>query len=419
MRKTSQLYKGIPETPGVYLMNNVRGSLLYVGKAVNLRRRVSSYFQKAHDYRIERLVGEIGSIDYQQTDTAIEALILEAKLIKKHQPPYNILGKDGKSFLTVLITRESFPRVLLIREGDNRLGTRFGPFTSARSIREALRLIRRIFPFHDHPVESLPPGRDHGAGDLKSKKRYRPCFNYQIGLCPGVCGGMISQREYRNTIRNIRLFFQGKKERIITALKKEMAMASKAERYEEAHALKKKLFALQHIQDVSLVGDNAITLPYRRREGIYAHSFTERIEGYDISNISGHSAVGSMVVFIDDKPDKSQYRRFRIKTVTGSNDVAMLAEVLERRFGNDWPKPNLILIDGGKPQVNAAKHVLKTHGLHIPVIGIAKGPKRTKNEFTGILPSQLDEHILIRVRDEAHRFAVAYHKHLRSKQFYQ
>ncbi|MBI4094555.1 MAG: excinuclease ABC subunit UvrC [Candidatus Liptonbacteria bacterium] len=390
-----KLYERLPESAGVYLMKDARGKILYIGKAGNLKRRVSSYFQKAHDYRIERLLAEVKEIAYKKTDTAIEALILESGLIKKYKPPYNVREKDDTSFLFVEFTREKFPRVLLVRGKTEPRGERFGPFTSATSIRQALRILRRIFPFSVHPA---------------GVKFSRPCFEYEIGLCPGICIGAIRRADYMKNIRNLKLFFEGKKNRIMRNLQKEMETASKKLEFEKAAQLRGKIFALQHIQDVALISEAdqpATSYPQP----------AARIEGYDISNISGTSAVGSMVVFAGGKPDRDEYRKFKIRTIQQSDDVGMLKEVLRRRFQNDWPLPDLVLVDGGRGQVNAARQVTEEYGVRVPVVGIAKGPARRKNEFIGVIPGGVARSTLIRVRDEAHRFAIQYHTHLRGKKF--
>ncbi len=389
------LYSKLPDTPGVYIMKDAAGRILYVGKAVNLKRRVSSYFLRPHDARIEGLVRRIKKIDHKNTDTAIEALILESALIKRYQPPFNVREKDDKSFLFVEITDEKFPRALLARGKDKPNGRRYGPFTSASSVREALRLIRRIFPYPTHPTPA--------------KLLARPCFDYQIGLCPGTCIGAISRRDYMRNIRNIELLFDGKKGKIVKNLEKAMREASAKTNFEKAEKYKRQLFALRHIQDVALIKDDQIETRNKRQE--------TRIEGYDISNISGTSAVGSMVVFTDNEPDKTEYRKFKIRTVSGSDDLAMLREVIERRLKNDWPLPNLFLIDGGRGQVSAVKTIVSKSGRPIPVIGIAKGPERKRNDIIGKIPAFTDKKTLIRVRDEAHRFAIAYHRKLRKNNF--
>ncbi len=426
------VYENLPDTPGVYLMKDAHGGVLYIGKAGNLRRRVSSYFERParlpagrQDSRIQKLVSEIRSIDHRQTDTAIEALILEAKLIKELRPPFNVKEKDDKSFLYVEITKEAFPRVLLVRGRDLGDGKRlaptlnerlvpnasaearrriarfsagFGPFTSAASIREALRILRKIFPWNTHLADTLG-------------KFGRPCFDYEIGLCPGTCVNMITKTEYRKNINNLKLFFGGEKKKILRNLEKEMASAAKSLEFEKAEKLRRRMFALQHIRDVALIHDSEG--PSFEASGMKPY----RIEGYDISNISGTSAVGSMVVFMNGEPDKNEYRKFRIRTVEGANDVGMMREVLSRRFENSWALPGLILIDGGLGQVNAAWKVLKEFGLKIPLVGIAKGAQRKRNDIIGKIPEGVSLATLIKVRDEAHRFAIKYHKKVRGKEF--
>ena len=394
------LTKKLPDSAGVYLFKDVKGRVLYIGKAGNIKRRVSSYYQKAHDRKTEKLLNDAKSIDFQKTDTAIEALILEAELIKRLKPIFNSREKDDKSFLYVDITRDKFPQVILSRgraTPPRNLAKRYGPFTTASHIREALRIIRRIFPFSIHEKEKI--------GAMK-----RPCFDYEIGLCPGTCVGRADRDEYLKDIRNIKLLFEGKKKRILSTLGSEMKEASRSLNYERAERVKRQIFALQHIQDIALISDER---KFTRDTG----EGMRRIEGYDISNISGTSAVGSMVVFTGGVPDKDEYRKFRIKTVQGSNDVAMLSEMLYRRLDNKWQLPDLILVDGGRGQVNVMLRVLRGRSLKIPVVGLAKGPTRKKNEVIGALPSWTTLRELMAVRDEAHRFAIKYHRKVRGKQF--
>lgn len=426
----SILYKNLPQLPGVYLMKNARGEIIYVGKAGNLKKRVSSYFLpvrrslgiggRANDLKTEKLVSEIAKINYKKTDTVLEALILEADLIKKYAPKYNIKDKDDKSFLYAEITKEEFPRVILVRARDLKKdgGMYFGPYTSSSNIREALKIIRKIFPYSLHKIGSstsnfFPEAR------LRGKQQKRPCFDYELGLCPGTCAGLISKKDYSKIIKNIKLFFRGQKKRILKNLEKEMREESRQQKFEKAGKLRKQIFALRHIQDTALIKDEGFSFSIKNSK-LEIRNSEFRIEGYDISNISGASAVGSMVVFTNEKPDKNEYRKFKIKTVLKSDDTGMLREILERRFSrhkNDWPLPNLVLVDGGKPQVNIAKKVLKNLCLKISVIGIAKGAERKKNEFIGIIPKFTDKNTLIKVRDEAHRFAIAYHKKIRGKVF--
>lgn len=433
------LYEHLPETPGVYIMKNALGEMLYIGKATNLKRRVSSYFRvitnnppkkinpvvragtnrKDVDPRIRALVEMIAKIEVKKTDSALEALILESELIKKNQPPFNVQEKDDKSFLYVAITKDKFPRIILVRGKDVMHNTSlyarvFGPFVSASSVREALRIIRKIFPWNDH----LP-------SEIRKKK---PCFNYQIGLCPGTCIGKISEKEYKNTVEHIISFFEGKKGKIMKQLGREMRSASKKYEYEHAEKIKRQIFALQHINDTALISSDSLEIrnpPGRAsvRTGSKLEIPAWRVEGYDISNISGTYPVGVMVVFsVNDGdahciPEKNEYRKFNIKTIQGPNDVGMIREVIERRFHNTWKHPDLILVDGGLGQVNVTKRVLREMNLHISVIGMAKGTKRKRTDIIGKKPSWVSHETLVRVRDEAHRFAVTFHRKKRGDAF--
>lgn len=259
-----KLYQNLPDTPGVYIMKNAQSGILYVGKAGNLKRRVSSYFQRPQEYRIQKMVSEIRNIEIRKMDTAIEALILESALIKKYQPPFNVKEKDDKSFLYVEITKDKFPRVLLTR-GKERVGGReFGPFTSATSIREAMRILRRIFPWSIHPNRDTNP-RMHSNDANKNNSQHlhklvdshrRACFEYEIGLCPGTCIGAITVKNYKANIKNFILFFEGKKARLLKTLEKEMQSASRKLEYEKAAIFRRQIFALKHIQDVALLTED-------------------------------------------------------------------------------------------------------------------------------------------------------------------
>ncbi len=412
----------LPDSPGVYLMKDGKGGVLYVGKATSLKRRVSSYFQKAHDSRIEEMVSKIRKIDYIQKPTVIEALVLEANLIKYYWPKYNVMQKDNKSFLYLVITKEDFPRPILIRGKEldetspKQFKAVFGPYTSAKSLRAALDLLRKVFPWSD-----CVPGQK------------RPCFYVYLKQCPGVCVNAIPKKEYQKIIRDLIKFFEGKKDTLIKKYEREMAMASKEERFEDAVDLRNRIFNLEHIQDVAVLKkeDNDVD---KIKMGEVSVNLFGRIEGYDISNISGTSTVASMVVFENGAPLKAQYRKFKIKSVEGSNDVAAMRETLMRRFknhapsgspstrGREWELPDLLLIDGGLPQVHAAESVLREIDVPLPVIGIAKGSERKRNdlicskqnlELCKVCEQYKD--ILIAVRDEAHRFAVKYHKQVRGR----
>ncbi len=399
MANITQTIKSLPSTPGVYLMKDKIGKVIYVGKAASLKSRVSSYFTGAHDAKTETLVANIAKIDYIKTDSVIEALILESQLIKKYDPQYNIEGKDDKSFINIYITKEDFSRIFSGREADLKnieTAYTFGPYTSAKQARTALEIIRKIFPYRSCAV--MP------------KKR---CLYGQIGRCSMPCEGLISKTAYKKIVQNIAHFLRGNKKMLVKKLEKEMENQAKNENFEEAARLRNILFSLRHIQDVALIGkeekDKAVSAA--------AKAGADRIEGYDISNISGADSVGSMVVFTGGRPDKAEYKKFKIRMAKGINDIAMLEEVLTRRFKHkEWKTPDIILIDGGLGQLNAAKKVLKAYNLNIPIVAMAKGPTRKKADlrYFGAVP-EVDLDILKQARDEAHRFAISFHRKLRER----
>jgi excinuclease ABC subunit C len=392
--------KTLPNAPGVYFFKDAKGKILYIGKATSLRSRVRSYFSadiiNTRGPLIVAMLENATKVDFIQTDSVLEALLLEAELIKKHKPKHNTDLKDDKSFNFVVITKEDFPRVLLIRER-NLLGGEtpkyknvFGPFPNGGMLREAMKLVRRIFPFRD---KCTP-----GAG--------KPCFNAQIGLCPGACSGTVTKQEYAKTIRNITLFFRGRKKDLVKKLEREMKELAKKEQFEKAAEVKKTLFALSHIHDVSLL---------KREESIVTDEF--RVECYDVAHISGAFTVGVMTVVEDGEAKKAEYRKFKIKEVKGVNDTAHLREVLERRLGHsEWRLPNLIVVDGGTAQKNTAENVLEKYGIKIPVLGVVKDERHRPKEIIGdqTLARKYEKEILLG-NSEAHRFAITYHKKLRGK----
>lgn len=398
-------FSKIPSAPGIYLFFNFGKELIYVGKASLLKSRVRSYFVGKKSPRpIEEMIHEVAGVKWIATDSLLEAVILEGEYIKKFQPLYNIKWRDDKSWNYIVITKDKYPRVETAREHELKLNGAagflrvFGPFPGLNT-KEALRILRKIFLFSD-----CKPGIG------------KPCFNYQLGQCLGVCVGEITREDYlKKVIRPLVLFLQGKKSAVIKNFIKQMKTASKAENFEEAARLRNQIRALQKIQDAALLNKNFLEINFPKQKF--------RIEGYDISNIMGTSAVGSMVVFENGEAVKNEYRKFRIKTVFGADDVGMLKEVIARRLKHaEWPMPDLILVDGGRGQVNAALSVLKNTGISIGVIGLAKGPSRKRNDIvngSALRPIELNKllPVLINVRDEAHRFAIVYHKVLRSKKF--
>jgi excinuclease ABC subunit C len=435
----SQVKKKIakfPDTPGVYQFKH-GSKILYIGKATSLRDRVRSYFTQdilnTRGPLIVKMLQKFDKVEYIKTDSVLEALILEAQLIKKHQPEANTIDKDDKSFNHVVITKEKFPRVLIIRGRELENFAKltpikyiFGPFTNGGQLREAMKIVRKLFPFRDKCV----PAENQKPKTLRSKVRptdpvdqFRPCFNRQIGLCPGVCTGEISRKEYAKQIKNIVLFFEGKKKQLVKNLEKQMKSFAKKREFEKANLTKRTIFSLKHIQDVALIKDKSISA-----DGLPAQSGALlqgefRIESYDIAHMSGQNVVGVMVVVEGGEVKKSDYRKFKIKDNPGVNDTKALSEVLIRRLAHiEWSMPNLIVVDGGRAQINVLEKILRENRIQIPVMSVLKDerhkPKqilgdRSKLLTTGKKWSELERQILL-ANSEAHRFAIGYHRKLRN-----
>jgi excinuclease ABC subunit C len=537
----------IPAKPGVYLMKDENGKVIYVGKAVNLRNRVRSYFHASANRspKTHYLRQDIAYLDFIVTASELEALILECNLIKKYQPRYNVRLKDDKRYPYIKITwQEPYPRIYTVRQMQNDGAKYYGPFTATWAVSQTLDLLRKIFPY-------LTCKREITGQDK------RACLYYHIGRCPGPCIGAVSQEEYRALVSQICRFLEGKSEEIIGDLRAQMMAASERLEFERATTLRDQIVALERIierqrvvssaladedviafarQDgdacvqvffirrgkligreyfvlegtadedarqimtsfvkqfydkaayvpseillqsdideamiiqswlrskrgtkvtlkvpqrgqkkelVQLAAENAAeTLAHLRAqwlldEGKSVEALAElhehlelaapptRIECYDISNIQGRAATGSMVVFVKGVPRKSDYRRFKIRTVEGADDYAMMKEVLRRRFrrlsahDEAWTiLPDLLVVDGGKGQLNAALEVMDEYGLReaVPVVGLAKEREEVfvPNQSNPILLPRGSQGLFLmqRIRDEAHRFALQYHRRLREK----
>lgn len=415
----------LPKSPGIYQFLGSKSKIIYIGKASDLRSRVLSYWQKSavHAPAKQAMLKQIKKIKWVETNNQIEAMLLEANLIKKYQPDYNVLLRDDKRFIYIKIsTEDDIPGVFATRKID-KAGKYFGPFTSTTAVRQTLKTIRKIWPYC-----------------TMRKKKAKPCFYYQINRCLGICTGLVSKKEYMDkVIKPITLFLQGKKERIIKNLEKEKKVLIKKGNKEAVARInfhiKNMNHVLEHTSIISLSEKYAVDV-IELAKLLSLPKVPLRIEGYDISNIFGRQAVGSMVVFTQGEPDKQEYRKFKIKTDQGkANDVRMLKEVMERRFNNDWPLPDLIIVDGGRAQLNVALSVLKkikldpstTLRTSIPVIAVSKGKGLRSAQAPDKLffPDQKKPlelplaspalHLIKRVRDEAHRFAISYHRLLRKK----
>ncbi len=537
------LLNRLPHRPGVYLMRDAAGVILYVGKAVNLHNRVRSYFQSTQKLtpKLQKMVSRVADIDFYVASSEQEALIMELNFIKQYHPRYNVSLKDDKTFPYLKVAvNEDWSRVYVTRRYEQDGGRYFGPFSSSRSVKQTLRLLQYIFPFRI-------------CSKNITGKAPRPCLEYHLGRCLAPCTGAVSRREYGQVIREVILFLEGKREKVARDLKARMEKAAKAMDYEKAARLRDQIQAIHEViegekiaavirgeQDViafvhegdqayvqvlfirsnKLTGRESFLLQGTRQEeprqimtsfvkqyyssspqvppllllqypvderqvikewlkgrrgakveiqvprqgvkkqliDIAAENARQgfeqlkikaissstslddaleeiekelklkspplRMEAYDISNIQGSSAVGSMVVFEKGKPKPAHYRRFKIKTVTGANDYAMLQEVLQRRFkhgtkgGTSAPdtwsiKPDLVLIDGGKGQLNAALSVIKDTGNDVPVASLAKENEEIflpRRKEPVVLPkSSPGLQLLQRLRDEAHRFAISYY----------
>jgi excinuclease ABC subunit C len=539
-KSLAETLTAFPDSPGVYLMKNRRGRVLYVGKAKDLSVRVRSYLQKpeALDAKTNALMRAATQADYIATDTEVEALVLECTLIKEHRPRYNIRLKDDKRYPYLKLTvSEPFPRLLLVRRIEDDAAEYFGPFTDSAALRRMLRTLKTLVPLRDCAGEQ--PGRFSG----------RECLNYHIGRCLAPCTGKIDMAEYRELVHEVRLFLKGRTQRLHESLEKRMWQLAREKRYEEAAAARDQIAAVDRLSErqhavsprrrdedfVSMAREGALAcgVVVKVREGsilgresflmpvtafdadgdifasffeLYYHSTTDipphvyvqfrlaradlmrrwlrnktgrnvaialpqrghrralldlamknavlqlatetrtkgasapalrelkavlalgatpaRIEAYDISNIQGADAVGSMVTFVDGMPLKSMYRHFRIRSVTGSDDYGMMREMLARRVARladrTERRPSLIVVDGGKGQVGAARAAMDELSITgIPVIGLSKKNEEiwTEGRPDAIrLPRRSAAlRLLQRMRNEAHRFAVAYHRKLRGK----
>jgi len=400
----------MPDEPGVYQFI-ADGEPLYIGKATSLRDRVRSYIHddlyKIRGPKIAKMFKEAETIDYEETDSALEAMVLESNLIKKHQPPYNTDKKDNKSYNYVAITEEDYPQVTTVRGRElqtsidpDELRYTFGPYPNATSLKKALKIVRKIFPYRTR----CTPADQKDDND--------PCFYAQINLCPGVCTGTITKEDYNNIIENLRLFFEGKKDELKEKLQAKMETAAENEHFKEAQDIKEQLFSLDHIQDVALLDDNFLEDTSTDPDGF-------RVEGYDIAHISGTAAAGVMTVVENGDVFKQGYRKFKIDEENAGSDTDALKEVLDRRLHHDeWQYPNLIAVDGGKQQVNAIKAVLEKSGFQIPVVGVIKDDRHTPKDIIGNddYTIEYEDEILL-VNSEAHRFAKRYHEKLREKNF--
>lgn len=430
----------LPPNPGVYLFRDSRNRLLYVGKAKNLKNRVNSYFLK-NDLQLlpktAQLVDKIRDIRWVVTDTELEALLLEAYLIKRYRPKYNLDLKDDKFYQQLLLTKEDLPTLKVVhRQPKNERGELFGPFPQGKTVRQVYKILQKAFKF-----------RTCGQGKFAThQKLNQPCLLFSLGLCSAPCAGKISPANYRQTLSHLRRFLKGGKPQVLGNLKRLMNKASHQNHFEQAAFWRDQIASLEYVlqtwhepakflENPNLASDIA-TARIQDLIAILKPYFPSlqdkpnfRIEAYDISNISGKYATASMIVFTSGQTHPNHYRRFRLKSPPQPNDVLMIKETLRRRFTTTdhcldesfASKPDLLVIDGGKPQVAATDETLMDLHLKLPLVGLAK----REEEIVLPIPSgfkilKLKHHqpglqLLQAVRDEAHRFAHRYHTQLAKK----
>ncbi len=425
----------LPDATGVYCFKAKK--ILYIGKAVNIKERVKNHFSPRRSFseggstafKDSLLAEKTEKVGYIKTQSEIEALLLEAELIKKHQPKFNVMWRDDKNYFYVGMTRESFPQIFITHQpfvATAPQGLRpnkkyVGPFVDGRALKETLKFLRKVFPYRS--CRFLPK---------------KSCLWYHLNRCPAPCTlrskimevAAVKEKLEKNAQKDAALLFgiiSGKKSQVLKNLKQEMKIASKNQDFERAKKIRDKIFALKKVllsarvfgQQISEEPDEWQKTGNILREIIGNQTNVSRIEAYDVSNIQGQEATGSMITFVDGKPNKSFYRKFKIKIAGKPNDTAMIKEILSRRLKHkEWGWPDLILIDGGKGQLNAALKARGKKEIVASIMSLAKKHNelfiqgRTKPLLLKNLPREISN-LILRLRDEAHRFAITYHKKLR------
>ncbi len=415
----SKKLEKLPELPGVYIMRNTEKEVIYIGKARNIKKRVSSYFVKHANLstKLQKLTQEVTDIEYKVVRSESEALILEAALIRHHKPKYNTLLKYGIRYPYIRITvEEPFPRIIITRVKSNPKSLYFGPYSSVKKMRQMLKVIQRFFPLRSCSIK-LKEGE---------QKRKRPCLDFYLGRCPAPCTGNISQEEYMKTVEELIMFLKGERRELLERLREQMHKYAKELKFEEAAYIRDKINAVASTPSTHKIlekKDNSQEEMEELRHILKLNRTPEFIEGIDISNLFGSEAVGSVVTFRMAKPYKRGYRRYKIKSVEGIDDYSMIKEIVYRRYSRILKEgeilPDLILIDGGRGQLSSALESLNKLNLDLSIISIAKKEELIFTPHSSE-PIQLPKdshalHLLQRVRDEAHRFAISYHRRLRDK----
>ncbi len=420
---------GFPDAPGVYFMKDEKGIVLYIGKAKSLRSRVSSYFQPAADLPAKNraMVEKVRDVEVLEAPSEVDALLMEARLIKDVQPRYNVNLKDDKSFpLLAISRREDFPRVEVTRDRDDTRFHYYGPFTNAADLRSALKILQSIFKFRTCTI-------DIREGDDK-RRHFRPCLLHSIAMCTAPCAARVTKETYAQDVQSLKKLLRGKRAELVKALRKKMEAAAADRRYEEAASFRDQIRAVESLNRRAKFGEiysgdltplDPLATSANLQGLLGLSSLPRTIEGIDISNLSGKEAVGSLVCFVDGQAFKSGYRRFRIRTVTVTDDYAMMQEVVRRRFTRLAEEgqafPDILLLDGGLGHLNAVMGEFQRLAIEPPlVLALAKhdGDHLFRAGVEGRL--EIDRRaagfrLLQRVRDESHRFAQHYHHVLRRK----
>ncbi len=421
MKSIEEKLKTLPTTPGVYFHKDKSAKIIYVGKAANLRSRVRQYFQasRLRDAKTDALVAEIKDIDWLEVATELDALFVEAEMIRRYRPKYNILLRDDKSFIYVRIDKKSsHPTVRLVRRPMDDSAEYIGPFQSKYVVDKALRYLRRAFPYSTH-YSSIPN---------------RACLQAQLGLCPGLEANITSIADYRHNLSSLISYLKGSRVAVIKSLEKSMKALAKNHEFEQATKVRNQLTTLKYLDNKTIFSDiERLDLSRDHalnglKDLLNLEKPPLRIEGFDISHMSGTDNVASNVVFLAGMPDKPSYRKYKMK-LHGNDDFAHMREVMTRRFSErnikSWGMPDLVLIDGGKGQVSSALEALDQLKISVPLIGLAKQfeeiivPKQIekgyKYEIVNLGLSNEITKLLQRVRDESHRFALSYHSTLKRK----
>ncbi|MDD5021454.1 MAG: excinuclease ABC subunit UvrC [Endomicrobiaceae bacterium] len=430
MQKTAEDYnKNIPHLPGVYLMRDISANIIYVGKAKDLKNRITSYFHSDTNSKSSSIITAMRTINYILCSSERESLILERDLIKKIQPYFNAMWKDDKSYPYIKLTiNEDFPRLIMSRKLINDGALYFGPYPQIMHIKKLIFWLNKIFKIRPCKLYFF-------ENSLPQLSKVKSCLYYHTNLCYGPCMGHITSEEYKKNLAELELFLKGKFKKLESVWQKQMQQASHRQEYEKAKDIRDRLFAIKSMAErvtISQINIDELNQYISKtdallelKEKLKLKQLPNIMECFDISNTAGTNPVGSMVQFVNGKPNKSGYKRFKIQTVNQINDFAMIKEVVFRRYSSIIRKnekfPDLIIIDGGKGQLAYAEQALNEIGIYIPLISLAKQQEEIfimgKPKPINLPKNSLGLRILQSIRDEAHRFAITYHKLLRAKEF--